>query len=65
MTMRVPTTVLWGDADAALLPSLLDGLELFVRDLDLQRVAGATHWIIHEQPQRVAGLIAARAAVAA
>jgi pimeloyl-ACP methyl ester carboxylesterase len=59
MTVRVPTTVLWGDADFALPPSLLAGLERFVSDLDLQRVAGATHWIVHEQPQRVADSIAA------
>jgi epoxide hydrolase 4 len=43
-TVRVPTTVLWGDADTALPPSLLDGLGAFVNELDVQRVAGATHW---------------------
>jgi pimeloyl-ACP methyl ester carboxylesterase len=63
MTMvRVPTTVLWGDADSALPLSLLDGLGAFVPDLDVQRVPGATHWIVHEQPQRVADLIAAASA---
>jgi epoxide hydrolase 4 len=49
----VPTTVLWGDADTALLPGLLDGLEPGCRDLQLQRVPGASHWIVHEQPARV------------
>ena len=53
MTVRVPTTVLWGDADCALLPSLLDGLDAFVPELDVQRVPGATHWLVHEQPARV------------
>jgi epoxide hydrolase 4 len=53
----VPTTVLWGAADAALLPALLDGLDVFVPDLEVQAVEGATHWIVHEQPQRVADLI--------
>jgi epoxide hydrolase 4 len=53
-TVRVPTTVLWGDADTALPPSLLDGLGAFVNELDVQRVAGATHWLIHEQPALVA-----------
>jgi epoxide hydrolase 4 len=57
-TVRVPTTVLWGDADAALPPALLEGLDAFVPDLDVQRVSGATHWLIHEQPARVADLIA-------
>jgi epoxide hydrolase 4 len=52
-TVRVPTTVLWGDADIALPPVLLDGLDAFVPDLDLQRVQGATHWLIHERPALV------------
>jgi epoxide hydrolase 4 len=52
-TSRVPTAVLWGDADHALLPGLLDGLERWVPDLHLQRVPDASHWIVHEQPQRV------------
>jgi epoxide hydrolase 4 len=56
-TVRVPTTVLWGDADTALPPALLDGLGAFVSDLDLQRIAGATHWLIHEQPALVAKTI--------
>ena len=50
---RVPTTVLWGEADSALLPGLLDGLERWVPRLQLQRVSGASHWIVHEQPARV------------
>jgi epoxide hydrolase 4 len=60
-TVRVPTTVLWGDADTALPSALLDGLEAFVPDLDLRCVAGASHWIVHEQPERVADLSAALA----
>ncbi len=49
----VPTTVLWGDDDHALLPALLDGLDRWVPDLQLHRLAGASHWIVHEQPQWV------------
>ena len=60
-TVRVPTTVLWGDADTALPPALLDGLDAFVPDLDVQNVSDATHWIVHEQPHAVAGSIAALA----
>ena len=52
-TSRVPTAVLWGDADHALLPVLLQGLEHWVPDLRLTRVPDASHWIVHEQPQRV------------
>jgi len=58
VTVRVPTTVLWGEGDTALPLALLDGLEAWVPDLELQRVPGATHWLIHEQPALVAGTIA-------
>ncbi len=54
VTVRVPTTVLWGDADTALPPSLLDGLDAFVPDLRVIRVPQATHWIVHERPALVA-----------
>ncbi len=60
-TVRVPTTVLWGDADTALPPALLYGLAVFVPDLDVQHVADATHWIVHEQPARVADVVVALA----
>jgi pimeloyl-ACP methyl ester carboxylesterase len=57
VTVRVPTTVLWGERDSALLPGLLRGLETYVPDLRLVRVPDATHWIVHEQPARVAAEI--------
>ncbi|MBQ0958016.1 alpha/beta hydrolase [Ideonella sp. 4Y11] len=57
VTVRVPTRVLWGEADRALPPSLLGGLEAFVPDLTVERVPGASHWIVHEQPERVAQAI--------
>jgi len=55
---RVPTLVIWGEGDTALLPGLLEGLERHVPDLQLHRIAQATHWIVHEQPAQVADLIA-------
>ncbi len=57
VTVRVPTTVLWGDVDLALPPSLLEGLETFVDPLDVRVVAGASHWIVHEQPALLASTI--------
>jgi pimeloyl-ACP methyl ester carboxylesterase len=57
VTVRVPTTVLWGEGDHALLPGLLDGLQRWVPDLAVQRVPDATHWLVHEQPQRVVDTI--------
>jgi pimeloyl-ACP methyl ester carboxylesterase len=52
-TVRVPTTVLWGEADIALPTTLLDGLDAFVPRVEVQRVPRASHWLIHEQPDLV------------
>ena len=52
-TVRVPTTVLWGERDHALLTGLLDGLERWVPDLRVVRAPDASHWIVHEEPTLV------------
>jgi len=57
--VNVPTTVLWGLDDVALRPSLLDGLEQWVAPLRVQRVPGASHWIVHERPELVTQVIRA------
>jgi epoxide hydrolase 4 len=54
LTVKVPTFVLWGMRDVALLPSLLDGLDEYVPRLIIEKIADASHWIVHEQPQLVA-----------
>jgi epoxide hydrolase 4 len=54
-TVTLPTLVLWGLGDIALPPGLIDGLADFVPKLQLERIEGATHWIVHEQPQLVIG----------
>jgi pimeloyl-ACP methyl ester carboxylesterase len=54
VTVRVPTHVVWAEDDRALLPALLDGLDAWVPRLTLSRIPQATHWIVHEQPTRVA-----------
>ena len=54
VTVRVPTLVIWAEADIALPPSLLDGLEAFVPKMRLVRIPAASHWVVHEQPQRIA-----------
>ena len=46
--------MLWGLADRALLPGLLEGLADYVPQLEIDRMAQGTHWIVHEQPARVA-----------
>jgi len=52
-TVRVPTLVLWGMRDTALLPGCLDGLDEVVPDLKLVRVPEATHWIARERTDLV------------
>jgi pimeloyl-ACP methyl ester carboxylesterase len=59
LTVDVPTLVLWALDDVALLPGLLEGLDDYVPNLVVKKVAGATHWIVHEQPQLVAAEIGA------
>ncbi|MFT4242957.1 MAG: alpha/beta fold hydrolase [Acidovorax sp.] len=54
LTVHVPTLVLWAMDDPALLPCLLDGLPDWVPQLTVRPVENASHWIVHEQPERVA-----------
>lgn len=55
----VPTLVLWGMRDTALLPGVLDGLDEVVPDLRIERLDHATHWLAHEEPQFVADRVLA------
>lgn len=59
LTVDIPTLVLWAMDDAALLPELVDGLEEYVADLTLEKIPGASHWVVHEQPKLVAERLAA------
>jgi epoxide hydrolase 4 len=58
LTIGLPTLVLWGMEDAALLPGLVEGLDEYVPQLTLEKVEGASHWIIHERPAFVAQRLA-------
>ena len=51
--IHVPTLVLWGDRDPALLPGNLDGLDHLVPNLTIKHHSTATHWIVHEEPEWV------------
>lgn len=53
----VPTLVIWGMQDTALLPGNLDGLDEWVSDLTVERVADADHWIVHQKSSQVNALI--------
>ena len=54
---KVPTLVIWGEADEVLLPGLLDGLDRYVADLTIKRIPEGSHWVVHEQPATINGLI--------
>lgn len=53
LAVNVPTLVIWGEQDVALLTQNLDGLDEFVPELTVRRVPDASHWIIHEKPDEV------------
>ena len=49
--------VIWGEQDFALQTNLLDGLDEYIPDLRIERIPDGTHWVIHEQPEKVNRLI--------
>jgi pimeloyl-ACP methyl ester carboxylesterase len=53
LMVKVPTMVIWGEKDTALLTGNLDGLDQFVPDLTFRRVPNGTHWVVHEKPAEV------------
>lgn len=52
-----PHLLIWGDADTALLPEAHAGLEDFAPELTRATLPGADHWLLHQQPDRVATII--------
>jgi pimeloyl-ACP methyl ester carboxylesterase len=50
LTVKVPTLVIWGEKDEALLIGNLEGLDRFVSDLTVKRIPDGSHWVIHEKP---------------
>ncbi|MEH6404442.1 MAG: alpha/beta hydrolase [Sneathiella sp.] len=51
--VKVPTLVIWGEKDHALVPENIEGLDEFVPDLEIVRLPEVTHWVTHEEPERV------------
>ena len=51
--VRVPTLILWGDRDSAIVPELADDSAALCDDVRLVRFPSATHWLAHEEPARV------------
>ncbi len=57
LAIRVPTLVVWGMRDKALLPIQLDGLDALVEDLTAVRIEDAGHFVPWERPQPVVAAI--------
>jgi pimeloyl-ACP methyl ester carboxylesterase len=53
-TVKVPTLVVWGLKDKALLPLQLDGLDTLVDNLTVMRIEDAGHFVPWEKPAAVA-----------
>jgi pimeloyl-ACP methyl ester carboxylesterase len=53
-SIRIPTLVVWGMRDKALLPSQLEGLDLLVEDLTIERLPAVGHFAPWEAPDQVA-----------
>ncbi|HUO32385.1 MAG TPA: alpha/beta hydrolase [Bryobacteraceae bacterium] len=51
----VPTLVIWGEKDTALLTGNLNGLDQYVKHLTVRRIPDGTHWVIHEKTAEVIG----------
>jgi pimeloyl-ACP methyl ester carboxylesterase len=55
--VHVPTLVVWGMKDAALLPMQLDGLDALVEDLTIVRLPEAGHFAPWEAPDEVSAAL--------
>ena len=53
LMVRVPTLVVWGEKDTALLTGNLNGLDQVVPKLTVKRIPDGTHWIPREKAAEV------------
>lgn len=51
--IKVPTLLIWGEQDVALSIELTEGLEQWVPDIQVRRIAESGHWVQQEQPELV------------
>jgi pimeloyl-ACP methyl ester carboxylesterase len=52
-----PTLVIWGERDRYLVPQLAEGLGQWVPDVRVERLPSASHWVQHDEPERVNQLL--------
>ncbi len=51
--IEVPTLMVWGEEDSALGLECTEGYEPYVRDFELKRLPGVSHWVQQEAPEAV------------
>jgi pimeloyl-ACP methyl ester carboxylesterase len=56
-TISMPTLVIWGERDPYLSVRLLDDLPRWIRDVRVERIADASHWVQNDAPERVNELL--------
>lgn len=57
LRVTVPTLLIWGEQDHALLTGNLNGIEEFVPNVTVRRIPDASHWVVQEKPELVNRLI--------
>ncbi|MFA5399435.1 MAG: alpha/beta hydrolase [Dehalococcoidia bacterium] len=55
--ISLPTMVIWGEKDTALLTGCISGLDEYVTQLSVKRVPDASHWVVREKPLLINSLI--------
>src|SRR6266567_1458455 len=51
--LHAPTLIIWGEQDIALGLELLNGLEQWVDNVQIQRIPDSGPWVQQEQPDKV------------
>lgn len=51
--IETPTMVVWGAQDSTVVPAMADGLEAWIPDVEVHRVADASHWVQEDRPDAV------------
>jgi pimeloyl-ACP methyl ester carboxylesterase len=58
-SIEIPTLVIWGDGDAVLDSSCLEGLDRYVGNLTISHLPGVSHWVQEEAPEAVNEIVTA------
>lgn len=51
--IEVPTLILWGEQDKAFVKENLDNLDEYIPNCQIERFPNASHWLCHEEPDRI------------